>query len=133
MPTKTPPLEPTVAALLAELRHPQEPTIRAIRGVVLGADARIGEGIKWNAPSFHLAGDHFATFNLRSRDTVQLVLHLGARPRPDARIRDSLGEAGSRLEWKSADRAILSIGSLAEAKEADKPLRAIIREWLRHV
>lgn len=133
MPTSPSALDPAVAILLAELAPPQEAALRAIRASILAADARIEEGIKWNAPSYHLAGDHFATFNLRSRDAIQLILHLGARPRPDAAVREAIGEPDLPLVWRSADRAILAVRSVAEAKTFDKPLRIVIGKWLGHL
>ena len=133
MSPRTIPLDPTIAALLAELGQPQVASIHALRAAVLGADPRIAEGIKWKAPSYHLAGAHFATFNLRRRDEVQLILHLGARPRPEAKLRASLGDPGLSLDWRSPDRAILTVRSAEEARRAAAPLRSIVRAWLGHL
>lgn len=133
MPTRIPAPNPSVAALLSDLEHPHDAAIHVIRAAILGADPGIGEGIKWNAPSYHLAGAHFATFNLRSRDAVQLILHLGAKPRPDAQVRAALEDAGVPLDWKSPDRAILTVRSTAEAKAVERSLRVVIQEWLRHL
>lgn len=127
------PVSPDVAKLLATLNHPAEATIHTVRATVLGVDARIGEGIKWNAPSYHLAGAHFATFNLRGKTGAQLVLHLGAKPRPDAKVRGALGEQAQLLEWKSADRAILSLPDERSAQAVQEPLASIVREWIRHL
>ncbi|HEY1013276.1 MAG TPA: hypothetical protein VGE07_11265, partial [Herpetosiphonaceae bacterium] len=69
----------TVAEFLDELDHPHKPAIAALREQILALDPRIREGIKWNAPSFAL-GDDFATFKLRPAETIQIVLHPGARP-----------------------------------------------------
>jgi Domain of unknown function (DU1801) len=70
----------TVDEFLKKLEHPLKPEIEAVRRIILAADKRIGEGIKWNAPSFH-TGEYFATFNLRSTDSVELILHFGAKVR----------------------------------------------------
>ncbi len=71
----------TVDAFLARLDHPLKPEIEAVRAIILGADPRITESIKWNAPSFALT-EHFATFELRPVETVQVVFHTGAKVRP---------------------------------------------------
>jgi hypothetical protein len=42
----------TVDDFLATLDHPRKRQIVALRQIILGADPRISEGIKWNAPSF---------------------------------------------------------------------------------
>ena len=64
-------------AFLASLDHPFLREILALREIILGADPSIVEGIKWNAPSFRTS-EYFATFHLRARDGVQLILHRGA-------------------------------------------------------
>jgi hypothetical protein len=124
---------PEVADLLATLKHPAESTIRAVRAAVLSADARIGEGIKWNAPSYHVAGAHFATFNLRDASAVRLILHLGATPRREARVRTEVTDPAELLDWKGADRAIVAFPSEAAARRALRPLAAIVRQWITHL
>jgi hypothetical protein len=51
---------------------------RGFRQIILDADASIAEGIKWNAPSFYTS-EYFATIQLRAKDGVQVILHLGAK------------------------------------------------------
>ena len=133
MPTKAPALAPDVASLLTELAHPLEPAIRTLRAAVLAADPRIAEGIKWNAPSYHLDGAHFATFHLRSKAGVQLVLHLGAKVRPDATLRAAVPDPDGLLEWKSADRATLTVRDAADASAKASALTAIAKEWIQHL
>jgi hypothetical protein len=53
-----------VDAFVVASKHPLKREIDAIRAVIRGADTRIQEGIKWNAPSYS-AGEDFATFHLR--------------------------------------------------------------------
>jgi hypothetical protein len=69
-----------VDAFLKSIDHPFEKEILALRQIILGAAPGIGEGIKWNAPSFQTS-EYFATFHLRAKDCVQLILHLGAKKR----------------------------------------------------
>ena len=45
---------PSVEAFLAALDHPRKQDILTVRQIILGADPRIQEAIKWNAPSFHI-------------------------------------------------------------------------------
>ena len=63
-----------VESFIASLEHPFKREILALRAVILAADDGIAESIKWNAPSFSTS-EHFATFHLRARDGVQVVLH----------------------------------------------------------
>jgi hypothetical protein len=127
-----PPMSAEVAALLAALAHPCEPTIRAVRAVILGADPRIGEGVKWNAPSYRTSGD-FATFHLRGRAGVQVVLHLGAKARPDARVRDAVADPLALLDWRGPDRAIVTFRDPADVAAKRAAFAAIVREWIAHV
>lgn len=43
--------------------------VAALRAIILQADDRITEAVKWNAPSFYPT-EHFATFRLRVEHAV---------------------------------------------------------------
>lgn len=122
-----------VTSLLAALAHPLEPAILSLRAAVMAADPRIAEGIKWNAPSYHVAGAHFATFHLRGKSGVQLILHLGAKARPDATVRAAVSDPDGLLEWKSADRATLTVRDAADASAKASALTHFVRGWITHV
>jgi hypothetical protein len=121
-----------VDALLEQLVHPGKPIIKALRRVILAADGRIREGVKWNAPSFYTT-EHFATFHLRTQEGVQLILHLGATPRPDAALQDALAESSVPLAWKSPDRAIVTFRDLAQVRREQAAFTRLIRQWIEHV
>jgi len=121
-----------VEAFVAALEHPLEREILALRSIVLRADDRIAESIKWNAPSFHTS-EHFATFHLRAKDAVQLVLHLGAKPRADATIRAAIADPASLLAWRGPDRATVTVRDLAEVEASEAALTAIVRQWVAFV
>lgn len=42
-----------VDEFMRKLDHPLRPVLEAARKTILGTHSEIGEGIKWNAPSFH--------------------------------------------------------------------------------
>lgn len=105
-------------------------TVDALRAIVLDADTRVEEGVKWNSPSFHIGGEHFATLRLGGKAGVQLVLHLGAKPRPDATVRESVPDPDGLLEWKSADRAVVTFADGAAVERARASLPAILRGWI---
>jgi hypothetical protein len=121
-----------IEVLLASLRHPREPEIRAVRALIVGADPRIAEGVKWNAPSFATT-EHFATFHLRARDGVQVVLHLGAKPRTDAGVREGVADPAGLLEWRGPDRATVSFRDLADVEAKAPAFVAIVRQWITFV
>lgn len=122
----------TVAELLDTLDHPHLAEIRALRAVILGADARIAEEVKWNAPSFRTT-DHFATVHLRARDGVQLILHLGARSRPDAAVRAEVADPTAMLRWLAADRASVTFRDLEDVEARRDALAEVVRQWIRHL
>ena len=122
-----------VGAYLADLEHPLEQVILLLRKAILAADKRIEESIKWNAPSYHVAGAHFATFHLRRSDRVQLVLHLGAKPRPGATVRESVPDPEGLLEWKGADRAIITVSDAADASTKRSAITGIVRVWVQQL
>lgn len=122
----------SVEAFLATLAHPLEREIRALRTLVLGLDPAIREELKWSAPSFAVR-EHFATFHLRSPDSVTLVLHLGAKGKATAAFRDSIVDPDRLLEWRGAERATLTFHDLAEIRRLKPALLRILRQWIKHV
>jgi hypothetical protein len=114
------------------MKHPLEPEIRAIRSIVLGADPRIAEGIKWNAPSFHTS-EHFATFHLRGKSGVQVVMHCGTKARSGIAMRDSIADPGALLEWRDANRATVTFADVKDIKRKERDFADIIRRWITNV
>ncbi|HEX6057456.1 MAG TPA: DUF1801 domain-containing protein [Gemmatimonadaceae bacterium] len=121
-----------VAALLADLQHPREAEIRALRAIILAAAPGIAESVKWNAPSYATT-EHFATFHLRSKAGVQVVLHLGAKARPGVDLRTVVADPAGLLEWRGADRATVTFRDLADIEAKRAAFTAVVRQWLDHV
>lgn len=121
-----------VESFLAALDHPFKPVILALRGVILGADPTVAEGIKWNAPSFRTS-EWFATFHLRAKDGVQVILHLGAKKRADAAGVAAIADPEGLLEWLAADRASVRFRDLADVEARGPAFAALIRRWIAHV
>lgn len=115
--------------LLAKNRHPLNPLIEAIRRSVLDASPRITEGVKWNSPSFYCKG-WFATVNARDRDTVLVVLHLGAKVRDDSTAGVSIRDPGRLLEWAAKERALARFSSIADFEAKKSGFSEIVRQWI---
>lgn len=126
MPARTPSTD--VDAFLRELEHPQDAVIRRLRAVIQATDPCIGEGIKWNAPSFHVDGRHFATMQLRRRDSMLLVLHLGAATR--AMPKGAIHDLDGLLTWMAADRATVSFVGTQDVDTRAAALQAVLRQWM---
>jgi hypothetical protein len=132
MPRRAPasrPASQNVAEFLASLDHPHKPALLVLREVIRGVDPAIGEEVKWNAPSFRTS-EHFATVQLRYRDGVKLVLHLGARPRSDAVARGRVTDPMGLLEWRGLDRALVTFANLADFEAKRDSFTAIVRQWI---
>jgi len=121
-----------VEAFLASLDHPLKQEILALREVILGADPGIGEGIKWNAPSFRTS-EHFATMNLRAKDGVQVILHFGAKKRERPIARTAIADPESVIEWLGEDRATAKFRDLAEIQARRSAFVDVIRQWIQHI
>src|SRR5687768_1116138 len=89
-----------------------------MREIVLGADRRIGECIKWQAPTFVFEGN-LASFFPKSKQHASLMFHAGAK----------IPGTFPRLEGSGATGRVMKIGSIAEANKAKAELEKIVRAW----
>lgn len=122
-------LDGGVDAFLAALDHPLKPQLETLRRVIRSVSPTIGEGIKWNAPSFHTA-DHFATFMLRDRDRLQLILHAGAKAKDVSLDGVKRADADGALEWLGKERARVVFLGAADVKAKTPWLKTIVRAWI---
>jgi hypothetical protein len=129
---RTAPAPENVETFLASLAHPFKQEILALRQAILGADPRIAEGIKWNAPSFRTS-EYFATFQLRAKDGVQVILHLGAKKREASVSGIAVADPEALLEWLAKDRASLRFRDLKDIDARRSAFVTLIREWITHV
>ena len=67
---------PEVDQWFEQAGHPQEATMRRARDIILGADGRVSESIKWKTPTFAYQGN-IASFN-PSKHAVSIMFHRGA-------------------------------------------------------
>ena len=118
-----------VDAWMRTLDHPLAPVVEGIRKVVLSAGSDVTEGIKWKSPSFYLNG-WVATVNVRGKQGVTLVLHLGSKVQSNAAVRDHIDDPKGLLTWHSADRASIAFsdGSAFDTNRA--ALRTVVAQWL---
>lgn len=122
----------SVESFLASLEHPFKEEILALRQLILGADPGIAEGIKWNAPSFRTS-EYFATFHLRAKDGVQVILHLGAKKRDTAATGIEIADPEALLEWLAKDRASVKFRDSKDIDARRSAFAKLIRQWIQHV
>lgn len=120
--------DPEVTVWLRELDHPLKREIESARRAILEVSPTIGEGIKWNAASFKTR-DWFATFFTRSRDSLQLVFHQGARVK-DGSTKPKIDDPERLLKWISSNRCLVTLGRGKEVEKRRVAFQAIVREWI---
>lgn len=117
--------------LLATLDHPLATEIQLVRKAIRSVDTSISDGVKWNSLSFQTT-EWFATVNLRSRDSLQLVMHLGAKVGKEAPA-EAIPDPKGLLKWLGKDRAMATLGAGAQLKAALPAFKAIVKAWIRYV
>jgi hypothetical protein len=122
----------SVETFLASLDHPFKQEILALRQIILDAAPSIAEGIKWNTLSFRTS-EYFATFHLRAKDGVQIILHLGAKVRENPTSAVAIADPESLLEWIAKDRASAKFRDLKDIDARRSSFAHIIRQWIKHV
>lgn len=72
------PKSPEVDAWFESYEHPMRDAMMRVRELLLEADPRLGECIKWKSPTFTYEGN-LASFNPRTKAHVSLMFHSGAQ------------------------------------------------------
>ena len=109
---------PEVEAWLAAYENPMKPVVEAMRAVILGADPRIAEAIKWQAPTFIYKGN-IASFFPKAKQHASLMFHKGA---------EIPGEFPN-LEGDGKEARTFKVVSLDDLEGKAGELAAIIRAW----
>jgi hypothetical protein len=121
-----------VDKFMSTLEHPFKAEIEVIRQPVLGVDASIAEGIKWNAPSFRTT-EYFATTNLRAKAGIGVILHLGAKLRELPADGITIDDPPRLLKWLGKDRAMVEFGGSEELRDKAAAFQLVLRQWINHL
>jgi hypothetical protein len=107
-----------VDAWFDELDHPLKDAMLRVRTIILGADGRVTETIKWKSPTFVFQGN-IASIDPRTKKHVNLLFHQGASlPGKHPQLE---GSGGTVRYMRFADRDDVN------AKRPD--LEAAIHAW----
>lgn len=114
---------------VAEFLEAQTPEARAaverLRSIVADASPDLAEIIKWNSPSYTLAGEDRLTVNVGRAGAVRLVLHRGTAEAETKGAKSNFtGDPTGLLTWHSDIRA--SMAAEADPTEASE----VVRNWL---
>ena len=110
----------TVNAYMAQLEHPYKEEMEAIRSIILKADKKLAERIKWNAPSFYYKKD-MAVFHPRSQQHVHVVFVFYNGTMIDSPI----------LEGDYKDRRMAYFKDMKDVKAKKAELTRVVKEWVR--
>jgi hypothetical protein len=107
-----------VDAWMAAYDNPQKALVQAVREVMLAADPRVGECIKWQAPTFTYKGN-IASFFPKARTHVSLMFHKGA----------SIPGNFPGLEGDGQEARTFRIADAADLAARGGDLQAVVRAW----
>lgn len=110
---------PDVDAWFDGYDNPQKELVQAVRDVVLAADDRVTEAIKWQAPTFVHAGN-IASFYPRATQHVSLMFHQGASLPDPHGLLEGDGDTSRVARFADAD-------DLAAKADA---LQELVRAWV---
>ena len=108
---------PEVDRWLDQANHPLDATMRRAREIILEADGRVTESIKWKTPTFAYKGN-IASFN-PSKNLVSIMFHRGAEIPGDH----------PRLEGDGRLVRTMRFADLAQLEDGKADLEAVIRAW----
>ena len=100
--------------------HPKKAIMQRVRKVILSADKRMEECIKWKAPTFTYQGN-LASFNPNTKKHVSLMFHTGAK----------IPGTYERLEGGGGTVKYMKFETADDVHEAKKELVAIVKAWIK--
>jgi hypothetical protein len=109
---------PEVEDWLERYANPMKPVVLATREVILAADARIGEVIKWSTPTFVYRGN-LASFQPRAKQFASLLFHAGA----------SIPGEHPILEGGGDTARYVRLPDVAAVERLRPQLEAVVRAW----
>jgi hypothetical protein len=108
---------PEVDEWFAARDHPLDDAMQRVRRLILDADPRVTESIKWKTPTFAYRGN-IASFN-PAKNLVSLLFHRGAEIPGDF----------PRLEGDGRLARVMRFADTTEVEQAADELQAVIRAW----
>lgn len=108
---------PEVDQWFEQAGHPLEATMRRAREIILAADDRVTESIKWKTPTFAYEGN-IASFN-PAKNAVSILFHRGA---------EIPGEH-PRLEGDGKLVRTMRFADLDELEAGRADLDSVVRAW----
>ena len=109
---------PDVDAWLEAYDNPMKPVVVTMRDIILAADDRVSEAIKWQAPTFVYKGN-IASFFPKAKSHASLMFHKGA----------AIPGCFGNLTGDGKEARTFKVDSLADLEAKSGELEAIITAW----
>jgi hypothetical protein len=109
---------PDVDAWFSQYDNPMKAAVQRTREILLDADRRLDETIKWSTPTFTYKGN-LVSFQPRAKQFVSLLFHTGA----------SIPGEHPLLEGGGDTARYARLDDLAAVEDAKPQLEAIVRAW----
>ena len=109
---------PHVVEWFDALDHPLKEAMMRVREIIMEADVRMEESIKWSAPTFAYGGN-LASFQPRAKKFVSLMFHRGSE----------IPGIHALLEGDAALVRITRFADLEDVENKRGDLEAIVRDW----
>lgn len=107
-----------VDAWFAKYDNPMKPVVLRMREIILGADRRVEECIKWQAPTFTYKGN-LASFFPKSKQHASLMFHQGAKIPGKHPLLVGDAEQGRSVK----------LATVADVNKAKPALVKIVKAW----
>ncbi|HSL47230.1 MAG TPA: DUF1801 domain-containing protein [Anaerolineales bacterium] len=111
---------PQVDEFMAKLDHPLKDELQRVREIILAADDKMIEVIKWGGPTFMYKGN-LATLTPRAKRFVNLFFQTGA----------SIPDGHGILEGEGKEVRVARFQDMKDIDKKEKALKAVVREWIR--
>lgn len=121
----------SVSEFLAELPANKREQVSALRIIILKAEPRLKENIKWNAPNYVFNNQDRLTFNVMNKEQkVRIILHMGAKIKENKQKPPIIQEDFGIVKWQSNIRGFISFDDLDDVMNKSVLMTKVIANWL---
>ena len=106
---------------MEKLQHPFKQEVERLRSIMLNANPKLQERVKWNSPSFFYVKD-LAAFNLRASGYVQIIFIFYDR---------NMIEDSSLLQGNWKDRREARFYSMVDIEAKQPALEQLVNNWVK--
>ena len=106
---------------MEKLQHPFKQEVERLRSIMLNANPKLQERVKWNSPSFFYIKD-VAAFNLRAKGYVQIIFIF---------YDGNMIEDPSLLQGNWKDRREARFYSMIDIEAKQSALEQLVNNWVK--